>query len=161
MKTKSLAMILAAAMLTACSDDPESTAQTDEAPDSGAVSVNRTAPARSAPEQPAASPDDREQPLISAPRIRGQGESEDGGGMDMIIYAADREEYQESLQLIAEQTTDRQFQQLDAALRYLMINDPSIMNDEQRLFEFINGKTGTEIMQATSERLKNRAREEG
>jgi hypothetical protein len=81
--------------------------------------------------------------------------------MEMIIYAADRREYRESLQLIAEQSSDEKFQQLDAALRYLMINDPSIMNDEQRLFEFINGKTGTEILQITADLLDNRAREEG
>lgn len=161
MKRKSLAIIVAAALLTACSNDPESTAQSEQAPESGELSVNRTAPDRSAPEPQTARSEDRDQPLISAPRVRGQAESEDGGGMEMIIYAADRREYQESLQLIAEQTTDRQFQQLDAALRYLMINDPSIMNNERRLFEFINGKTGAEIMQATAELLENRAREEG
>lgn len=80
-----------------------------------------------------------------------------GDGLNLVIFASDRQEYNESLRMIAEQTSDTQFQQLDAAMRYLMINDPSIMNDEQRLFEAVNGKTGMEVLQMTADLVNNRA----
>jgi len=162
MKNAAIALILSAIVLAACSNEQASQNEASESPDD--LMVNRSAPETSArvpAPRPAAPAEESERPLIEAPRIRGQAEASDGSGMDLIIYAADRREYQESLQLVAEQSTDSEFQQLDAALRYLMINDPSIMNDEKRLFEFINGKTGEEILQATANLLDDRAAEEG
>jgi len=160
-RTHLVGILLVSLLLLGCSEDQDAdSAQAEN--ESSEISVNRSAPSRTAraPAAPAAAPS-VDEPLISAPRLKGQAETSDGSGMDMIIYASDRREYQESLQLIAEQSTDQQFQQLDAALRYLMINDPSIMNKEQLLFEFVNGKTGTEIMQATADLLKARDSADG
>jgi len=99
---------------------------------------------------------DDDKPVIAAPRLRGGSET-DAGGLDLVIFASGRKEYRDSLRLIAEGSTDKQFQQLDAALRWLLINDPSIMNNEQRLFEAINGKTGNQVLDMVAERVNARA----
>lgn len=146
-------------LLAACSKEPEpsaqpeSTASTKEFPKRAAPRADRNPTASSAEIAPA----EDDQPLIAAPRLYGQSPVP-GDGLNLMIFASNRQEYKESLRLIAEQTSDEQFQQLDAAIRYLMINDPSIMNDEQRLFEAINGKTGMEVLQMTADLLNNRAR---
>ena len=150
-------VVLALLITSGCSDHQDDRQVGQQKP-SAELAVNRTPPnttgSYSDQDTSEKAPiGDSQKPLVSAPRLRGQAEAE-GNGLDFIIFAGDREQYAESLQIIAESTTDEQYQQLDAAIRWLLINDPSIMNKEDRLFEQIDGKTGTEILQMFVNRRK-------
>lgn len=138
-----------------CSSEPEPAAPE---PSRSIETAPRSAPSvssRAAPAASTASQVEDNLELIAKPRLTGRSPVP-GNGLETVIFATTREEYAESLSMIAEETSDEQYQQLDAALRWLMINDASIMNDEARLFERINGKTGTEILQMTADQVQNR-----
>ena len=158
MKTNALIASLASVLLLAgCGKEPEPVAEPEST--GSALELPQRAAPRADRNRPAATPEvvqpEDDQPLSAAPRIKGESPVP-GDGLNLVIFASDRQEYNESLRMIAEQTSDTQFQQLDAALRYLMINDPSIMNNEQRLFETINGKTAMEVLQMTADLVNNR-----
>jgi len=150
--------VLLSAVLAGCSGGDEAPAEEASA-ERSAVGVPRQAPRSTrGSDVPHVSELDADKPLLEAPRLRGGGESESSDGLDLVLFASDRTEYRDSLRLIAENSSDEQFQQLDAALKWLLINDTSIMNDEQRLFETINGMTGTEVLALVAQRLADRGR---
>jgi hypothetical protein len=149
-----------AGLLVACSsaDDnepPATESSTVPAPEIRAARQESRTAAQTRTNPPTLAELDDEKPLLEAARLHGASEAP-GTGLDLLIFASDRREYRESLALIAENSSDEQYQQLDAALRWLLINDPSIMNDEQRLFTAINGKSGSEILEMVVEKLGQR-----
>lgn len=153
-----LAALSLVAVLAACSDDDQ--AQFEQSPSTAPAAQEgvRSAPRRQAPvaeRVPHVSELDADKPLLEAARLHG-GQDGPGNGLELPIFASDRAEYRESLRLIAEDSSDEQYQQLDAALKWLLINDSSIMNDEQRLFETVHGKTGSEVLALVADQITRR-----
>ncbi|GAB4172541.1 MAG: hypothetical protein Kow0020_07610 [Wenzhouxiangellaceae bacterium] len=148
-----LAVVLIALItLTGCGGGETPSAE-PESPAASNLQAKKPAPRTATP---AAAPRASEtKPLLSAPRLKGE-QSEPGNGLELVIWAGDRAQYEESLREIAAQTNDEQYQQLDAALRWMLINDRRVMNKEERLFELINGKTGMEVLQMVAEELNSR-----
>ena len=152
------ATVLAIGILAGCSGGESDSADGTESASDRSVQSNPIPRGSSASRErlPDVTELDDDKPIIEAPRLRGSSET-DAGGLDLVIFASGRQEYRDSLRLIAEGSTDTQFQQLDAALRWLLINDPSIMNNEQRLFDTVNGKTGNQVLELVAERVNGRA----
>ena len=99
-----IALILSAAVLAACGGDEQQPEQPATS-NSAVESAPRTAPRSTADQRgdaAAVNQADQEE-LIAAPRLTGESPVA-GDGLNLLVFASDRAEYQESLRLIAEQT---------------------------------------------------------
>lgn len=97
-----------------------------------------------------------EQPARSVPRLEGSATTE-GYGLTMILDGSSREAFDQSLELIAEDTTSEQYRQLDAAIRYLRANSSSAWGGLDNLYASLHGKTGEEIIEEAT-RLRDERR---
>ncbi len=144
-------------LLIACSDDEPADRGNQQQASSDQLSIPRNATRQSSANTgiPNIADLEEDKPLLMAQRLHGQA-VEPGNGLELPIFATDRSDYQQSLRLIAKDSTDEQYQKLDAALKWLLINDLSILNDEQRLFEKIHGMTGNEVLAMVAEQIAGR-----
>jgi len=152
-----LQSLVLATLLAACGDQqppqPAETAAEDDAPQV----VERAAPRRVVGDAPERELRERTGPLAKIPRLTGQLEAP-GSGLDMPIFATDRADFIASLEAISESVNDQQMQQLEGSWRYLLINANWIMYDEQKFFDYVDGKSGQEIIDA-GVRALNKERE--
>ncbi|QOC23817.1 hypothetical protein IC757_06750 [Wenzhouxiangella sp. AB-CW3] len=87
------------------------------------------------------------------PHLQGAAEV-DGHGLTMIVDGSSPEAFQQSLELIASDSTDEQYQQLDSAIRDLQMNSPEGWGGAEALFRSLDGMTGEEIIERAAERRR-------
>lgn len=145
-KYKSLATILAAIglmapLLVGCggSEPSDESAQNDSG--SAPEMVRRTPPSAA---DPSSSQSDQEDFRV-VPDVDGRLE-QDGMGLSTIIDASSKKAYADSLRWIAEDVSARQYQNLERAIRFISAYNSTVLGDEQRLLEYLDGKTGNEVI---------------
>ncbi|MDT8450206.1 MAG: hypothetical protein RQ847_08515 [Wenzhouxiangellaceae bacterium] len=143
----------AALLLTGCgSEEPE---QSESVPETSPRMIERDAPRR---DEPDATPETEpaKDDFRVVPDVEGALE-EEGMGLDVIIDASSKQAYAESLRWIAEDASKDQVQQLEGAIRYIHMYDPSVFGNEERMLKVIDGKTGQEVIEYAT-RLRNERR---
>ena len=101
---------------------------------------------------------DSQDPERKVPRIEGQAQ-EEGYGLTMVVDGSSPEAFSESLELIAMDTSQEQYQRLDASLRYLATYDTAAWSGLPNLYKTLDGMTGEEIIERAIEmREKSRSR---
>ena len=91
------------------------------------------------------------------PRLSGSAE-EDGYGLTMIVDGSSPAAFDQSLELIAADTSESQYQQLDAAIRYLRMNSPHGWGGAEALYAALDGMSGEEIIEKADQRRSARGR---
>lgn len=145
--------VAVAVSLGGCGKDEPSAESTAE-PDRPAM-VERQAPRREARAEPAAQTQPDEDFRV-IPRLE-PGSEEEGMGLDLIIDASSKQTYAESLRWIAQDASREQIASLERSVRYIHMYDPSVLGREDRMLQFINGKTGNEVI-AHAETIAQRRR---
>jgi len=90
------------------------------------------------------------------PRIEG-GATEEGYGLTMIVDGTSPQAFQQSLELIAQDTTQEQYRQLDSALRYLRAYSPEAWQGTPNLYASLDGMTGEEIIEQAASLRRERS----
>jgi hypothetical protein len=103
--------------------------------------VRRTPPSAA---DPSSSQSDQEDFRV-VPDVDGRLE-QDGMGLSTIIDASSKKAYADSLRWIAEDVSARQYQNLERAIRFISAYNSTVLGDEQRLLEYLDGKTGNEVI---------------
>lgn len=145
-----LALAVSFTILTGCGDDETGQRET-EVPDSPQM-TQREAPRRSAVvvEKP-----DESNDFLVVPDLEGQ-LAEDGLGLQTIIDASSKDAYAESLRWISQDVSADQYQALERSLRYIKAFDSSVMGNEKRFLETVDGKTGQEVIDWAAELVSRR-----
>ena len=158
---KKLILPLATALILAgCGSDNDEveTTASDPARDTAAAPARDTAPEmgsrrdvrRSGQQEPTPQLAEPDEPARSVPRMQGAAET-DGYGLTMIIDGSSTSAFEQSLELIAEDTTSEQYRQLDAAIRYLRAYSPEAWGGLENLYASLDGKTGEEIIEQATQ----------
>ncbi|MDZ7791007.1 MAG: hypothetical protein U5L08_11055 [Xanthomonadales bacterium] len=100
---------------------------------------------------------DREDPEKRIPRIEGEA-TEEGYGLTMVVDGSSPEAFQESLELIAMDTSQEQYRKLDAALRFLGTYDTAAWSGLPNLYKTLDGMTGEEIIERAENMRDERRR---
>lgn len=148
-----------ALVLTACGEEetppPEESPQTAQEESSSNEREIRRSDDQGREEPEALPRRDQEDPSKKIPRL--EGEAEEGGyGLTMVIDGSSPEAFQESLELMAMDTSEEQYQQLDSALRYLGTYDTAAWSGLPDLYENLDGMTGEEIIERAREMRRKR-----
>jgi hypothetical protein len=101
---------------------------------------------------------DEVDPEKKIPDIEG-GAQEDGYGLTMVVDGSSPQAFQESLELIAMDTTSEQYRQLDSALRFLGTYDKNAWSGLPNLYQSLDGLTGEEIIERARELRDSRRRQ--
>lgn len=147
-------LLVSSAFLGGCGKDEaeQATVETDNSP----RMIQREAPRRTATPEPAATlAEDKATDFRVVPRLEGQLE-EDGLGLEAIIDASSKHAYAESMAWIAEDVSTDQYKRLERSLRYIQTYDTSVLGNEQRFLQFIDGKTGQELIDRASRLIAER-----
>ncbi|MFP4209539.1 MAG: hypothetical protein ACLFSC_12915 [Wenzhouxiangella sp.] len=144
---KAVIMLFAAALLSACGSEPESTEAVETAEDEATEAVSdRVTRMRS---QAGEAPEAVEQPLgdpeRELPRLQGQF-AEEGMGLANLVDGTSPQAFAESLQRIAAETSPEQYAQLDSSLRYLRMYSSAAWGGLPGLYESLDSMTGEEII---------------
>lgn len=94
-------------------------------------------------------------PEKKIPRIEGEAE-EEGYGLTMVLDGTSPEAFQESLELIAMDTSREQYRQLDSALRFLGTYDTAAWSGLPNLYKTLDGMTGEEIIERARKMRKDK-----
>lgn len=89
---------------------------------------------------------DEVDPEKRIPRVQGEAQ-EDGYGLTMVVDGSSPQAFQESLELIGMDTSEEQYQNLDAALRFLATYDTAAWSGLANLYKTLDGMTGEEIIE--------------
>lgn len=158
---KKLIIFLSATMfLAACGSESET-----DAPDEAELAQEaseQTQPRREvrrAPAEPEAIPLQRRNgdPARDIPVIEGQSESP-GYGLTLPVDGSSPQAFQESLELIAMDTSSEQYREFDAALRYLGRYAPEAWDGLPSLYQGLDGLSGEDIIAMATELRTNRTR---
>jgi hypothetical protein len=148
--------ILAAAMLagtvsvlTGCGGDEQAGNEADEVAASPQM-IDREAPGERAQPKPEPSPDED---FRVVPEVTSQSD-EEGSGLETMIDASSKQAYAESMRWIAEDVSREQLNELEQSIRFVHMYDSSVFGSEKRLLEYIDGKTGREIIERATELRK-------
>jgi hypothetical protein len=159
---KKLLLIAAAvALLVGCktgpNDDPQDQAAEQAAEQAAPApmrEVRRRAnwdPSANEATRPAESSAD---PASELPEFTGQLEN-DGYGIDMILDGSSPEAFRNSLELVAMESSEEQYQQIQSAIRYL--NHASMaFRDLEVLYSELDGKTAQEVIEMAQELQRQR-----
>ena len=109
--------------------------------------IERDAPGERARTKPEPSP---EEDFRVVPEVTSQSD-EEGMGLETIINASSKKAYAESMRWIAEDVSREQLNELEQSIRFVHMYDSSVFGSEKRLLEYIDGKTGREIIERASE----------
>jgi hypothetical protein len=90
------------------------------------------------------------------PRIEGSATTE-GYGLTMIVDGSSPQAFQQSLELIAQDSTQEQYQRLDSALRYLRAYSPEAWQGTPNLYASLDGMTGEEIIERATNLRRERS----
>lgn len=96
-------------------------------------------------------------PARDIPKLVGDA-PEEGHGLTMIVDGSSPEAFRQSLELIAEDTSEAQYSQLDSAIRYLRFYSPAGWGGLPALYESLDGMTGEEIIRE-AEQVRSRRRQ--
>lgn len=154
MKFQSTALValFSAALLTGCGEEPAPEA---EQPGSEPRMIEREAPQRSSDTREQAESEQDATDFRVVPRLEGKLE-EDGMGLETIIDASSKKAFADSMNWIAEDVSEKQYQRLERSLRYIEAYDSSVLGNEERFFELIDGKTGQELIDRAGRLLEQR-----
>ena len=125
---------------------PEATTETE---------TRREVRRRSETDEAPAAPDD--DGVHRLPRLEG-GTETDGHGLTMIVDGTSPAAFEQSLELIASDSSESQYRELDSAIRYLRMYSPQGWGGPAALYESLDGMTGEEIIEMAAERRRARAR---
>lgn len=147
--------IAAAALLVAGCGNDEQAEQAEQAAETGESPrmIQREAP-RSAP-GPEPEEDRKSADFRVVPDLEGKLE-QDGMGLETIIDASSKQAYAESLRWIAEDVSQQQYESLERSLRMIQAYDSSVLGNEKRFLESIDGKTGQEVIDRATQLIQNR-----
>lgn len=155
---KIIFLVSATLFLAACGSEsePEAPAEPETAQEATTERESRREVRRSedTPDEPATDPS--RDPAKNIPRFSGEAE-EDGYGLTMIVDGSSPEAFQESLEMIARDSTDQQYRQLDSALRYLKMYSPAGWSGNAALYQSLDGMSGEEIIEKAAERRRSRS----
>jgi hypothetical protein len=150
-----LSLVLGAIALTGCQSsqpEPDNQASADEyEPAAPAPEERRTR--REAPAPVDDTPQVAVQPDRQLPQLDGELQS-DGYGMTMIIDGSSPDAFANSLELIAADTSSRQYQDLNSALEYLQFKSmpPGGLPEFYRMFDGLTAEEVIEMANARSGR---------
>lgn len=148
--TAVLALAAAGLILTACSSEPE------QEPEAEARSAPQPAP-RDVPQRQAREPRMNNAPEMEdvpptrdarytfVPKIDGELE-EDGLGLQVILDGSSKQAFEESLEWVAADASQKQYSRLEMALRYLHTYDPQVMGSADRMHQRVDGMTAEEVI---------------
>ncbi len=139
--------------ISGCSDEQAQQApETENSPQM----IQRQAPTRSPSSERAETvAQDSATDFRVVPDLEGQLQ-EDGLGLETIVDASSKKAYADSLSWIAEDVSAEQYKRLERSLRYIQIYDSSVLGNEQRFLQFIDGKTGQELIDRASKLIAER-----
>jgi hypothetical protein len=100
---------------------------------------------------------DDQNPEKRIPRMQGEA-SEEGYGLTMVVNGSSPEAFQESLELIAMDTTEAQYREFDAALRFLGTYDTAAWQGLPNLYATLDGMTAEEIIERARKMRDERRR---
>lgn len=89
------------------------------------------------------------------PRVTGQ-QQEEGYGLTMVVDGSSPEAFHQSLQWIAEDTSEEQYQKLASAVRYLRMYSSVAQESHAALYESLDGMTGEQIIERGEEIVERR-----
>lgn len=157
---KKLIILLGATVfLAACGSDsePDVPAEPELTQETVTVAEPRRE-VRRAPEEPSQPlPTRSSEPAGDIPAVRGQAQTE-GYGLTMLVDGSSPRAFEESLEMIASDATERQYHQLDSALRYLRAYAPEAWEGLPNLYKSLDGLSGEEIIELATEMQANRGR---
>ena len=155
---KTLCILSVAFLAIGCGSDEQPATETQtqasqEQPAENEREVVRQSERREAPE-PLPRRDEVD-PEKKIPRVEGEAE-EAGYGLTMVVDGSSPEAFQESLELIAMDTTAAQYSQLDSALRFLATYDTAAWQGLPNLYKTLDGMTGEEIIERARKMRQDR-----
>jgi len=100
---------------------------------------------------------DDQNPEKRIPRMQGEAD-EEGYGLTMVVDGSSPEAFKQSLELIAMDTSDEQYRQLDSALRFLGTYDTAAWQGLPNLYSALDGLTGEEIIERARKMRDERRR---
>lgn len=144
---KTVMMICAAVLMSGCQSDRDEAPATETVEQETAAVSERVTRQRSVVGEAVVARDrERSDPSRNIPRLQGQF-SQPGLGLSLIVDGSTPEAFMESLELIAAETSDEQYQQLDAALRYLRVYSSAAWGGLPGLYQSLDSMTGEEIIE--------------
>lgn len=140
-------------------DEPATPEETTQVAQEQPSSDDREVVRRSErPEEPQALPRrDQEDPSKKVPRLEGEAQ-EEGYGLTMVVDGSSPQAFQESLELIAMDTSEQQYRKLDASLRFLATYDTAAWSGLPNLYQTLDGMTGEEIIERAEKMREERRR---
>ncbi|WP_147306604.1 MULTISPECIES: hypothetical protein [unclassified Wenzhouxiangella] len=157
---KTICILSVAFLAIGCGTDeqppPEETTQAaqEESADDQREIVRRDE--RQQEEEPESLRDRDADPEKKIPRIDGSAD-EEGYGLTMVVDGSSPEAFQESLELIAMDTSKDQYRQLDSALRFLGTYDTAAWKGLPNLYKTLDGMTGEEIIERAANMREERS----
>jgi hypothetical protein len=148
-------------VLAGCRSEPEpepvveAEPVTEQRPSTQRVVRQRAEPT---PEQPPVeqAQTTRVDPARELPQFGGELES-DGYGPEMIIDASSPQAFAESMELIASESSARQYQEIERAIGYLRHSNLAF-RDLNILYQQLDGMTGREVIELAAEEQRDRLR---
>lgn len=158
---KTICILSVAFLAVGCGSDEqppaeESTQAAQEQPAETDREVVRRSERQQEESQPLPRRDDVD-PEKRIPRMEGEAQ-EEGYGLTMVVDGSSAEAFQESLELIAMDTSQAQYRQLDSALRFLATYDTAAWSGLSNLYKTLDGMTGEEIIQRARDLREERRR---
>ncbi len=148
-------LTLTALFLAACSSDNDTEAPVEPQVGEETTATETRREVRRADDEPRSEPLPRtDDPARDLPRLTGEAEV-DGFGLTMIVDGSSPEAFRQSLEIIAEDSTETQYQELDSAIRYLRAYSPEAWEGLSNLYASLDGMTGEEIIEEAA-RLSER-----
>ena len=150
---KLIFLLTATAMLAGCSSEDEvETAEETVAETTPTVSEQRVMRQRRNPEPPSV-PEGTQSltdPARELPRLTGELE-QDGYGPTMIIDGSSPEAFRQSVELIAADSSEKQYRDFNAAVRFLRTYTLGA-RDLEEFYQTLDGMTPEEVIEMVSER---------
>lgn len=137
----------AVSLLTGCGGDDQAEGDGADEIAASPQMIDRDAPGERTQAKPEPPP---EEDFRVVPEVTSQSE-EEGMGLETIINASSKRAYAESMRWIAEDVSREQLNELEQSIRFVHMYDSSVFGSEKRLLEYIDGKTGREIIERASE----------
>lgn len=110
----------------------------------------RSAEETSSESEPAPERNDKKVPVLE-----GQAESE-GHGLTMIMDGSSPDAFEESLSLVAQDTSTEQYRKIDSALRYLKMYSSEGWGGKANLYGSLDGMTAEEIIEKAEQAREER-----
>ncbi|WP_376695254.1 hypothetical protein [Wenzhouxiangella sp. EGI_FJ10305] len=155
---KTICILSVAFLAIGCgSDEQPPTEETTQAAQEETADNEREIVRRSERQEEPESPSRREEdPEKRIPRVQGETE-EEGYGLTMVVDGSTPEAFQESLELIAMDTSKDQYRRLDSALRFLGTYDTAAWKGLPNLYQTLDGMTGEEIIERAQKKREERS----